>query len=67
MFGTFNNPLSSPITFLIELLIAGIVVYAVYWFIDLLTLPAQIKTIIKVIIALLALLWLLGLLGFNIR
>lgn len=55
--------ISSLITFLVVLLIAGCVIYAVNWFIGLLSIPQPIKNIILIIIAIIALLWLLSFLG----
>ncbi len=54
---------SDVITFIVELLLAGLIVYAIYWFLGILNLPGQIKNIVMIIIGVIALLWLLKLLG----
>lgn len=53
------------IPLLVQLLIGGLVVYAVYWFIGMLALPEPFKKIVMVVIAIIALLWLLGLFGLG--
>lgn len=45
---------------LIYILIGGLVVYAVSWFVGLLHLPDQVKHVILIVVAVLALVWLLG-------
>lgn len=48
------------IELLVSLIIAGLFIYVVFWFIDsILTLPANMGQIVKVVISVLALLWLL--------
>ena len=61
-----NVNLTWFLTVLIEVGLEGLIVYAVFWFIDTLTLPANFKTVIKVIISIIALVFLLRVLGFNI-
>jgi len=48
---------------LIYLLIGGLILYAVYWIIGMLTLPAPAKTIILIIVAIVVLIWLLRTFG----
>lgn len=48
---------------LIYLLIGGLIVYAVYWIVGMLTLPQPVKTVILIIIAIIVLLWLLSTFG----
>ena len=57
----FPTTLQGVIPLLVQCLIFGLVVYAVYFVIDLLTLPANIKQIAKVIVAVVALIFLLQL------
>jgi hypothetical protein len=49
------------VNLLIQILFAGLIIYAIYWVLGMLTLPAPIKQIILVIVAVLALIWILGL------
>jgi hypothetical protein len=49
------------INLLIDILIAGVILYAVYWFLGMIALPQQLKNIILFIIGLIAIIWLLGL------
>lgn len=51
------------ISFLIILLLAGCVIYALNWFIGLLSIPQPIKNIILLMIGIISLLWLLQWLG----
>ena len=62
----FPTTLTEVIYLLIRFAIAGLFIYAIYWFIGLLSLPQTIKTIILAIIALVALLWLLTTLGIRV-
>ncbi len=55
--------LEGIVSFLLYLLVAGLVVWAVHWFIGLLTLPEPIRQIILVIVAIIAILWLVSSLG----
>lgn len=55
--------IASLITFIVMLLLAGCAIYAVNWFIGLLSIPQPIKNIILIIVALISLLWLLSFLG----
>ena len=55
--------IASLITFLIVLIIAGCVIYALNWFIGLLAIPQPIKNVILIAIGLIALLWLLSFTG----
>lgn len=55
--------LSGLITFVIELVLAGLVIYAIYWFIGILALPQPLKNVVVAIVAIIALLWLLGVTG----
>lgn len=49
------------ISLLITLVVIGIIIWAIFWFIDsVLTLPANINQIIKVVISLIALIWLIS-------
>lgn len=59
-------PLASPITLLVQLLIAGLLVYGVYWFVGMLALPPPIKTIVMVIVGIVGLLYLLRLFGIAV-
>lgn len=54
------------ISLLVELVIAGIVVYAVYLFLNMLSLPQPVKTIILLLIAVIALVFLAGLFGIHV-
>lgn len=59
----FTPTLSGLITFVIELALAGLVVYAIYWFIGILALPQPIKNVVLAVVAIVALLWLLSITG----
>lgn len=49
------------VSFLLTLLVLGIVIWGVFWFIDnVLTLPGNINQIVKVIISVIALVWLVS-------
>ena len=52
--------MSELINLLLYLLIGGLIVYAVYWIVGMLTLPAPAKNIILVIVAIAVLLWLVS-------
>lgn len=54
------------VSFLLLLLVAGVVVWAIKWFLDMLTLPENIKTLVLVIIAIIALVWLLAQVGVGL-
>lgn len=54
---------SDPIHLLINVLIAGIIVWAAHWFLNTLGLPEKIRQIVVVIIAVVALFWLLRMFG----
>ena len=56
----------NPVTLLINLLIAGLIVWGVYWFVGMLALPDPIRKIVMVTVAVVALLWLMRTLGFPI-
>lgn len=52
---------------LINLLIVGLVIWAINWFIDtVITLPPNVKMIAKIILGIVALIWLLRLIGVGI-
>lgn len=57
---------NSLIRILIDLAIAGILVYAVYLFLNMLGLPQPVKTLIVLVIAVIALIFLAQLLGIVI-
>ena len=54
------------IPLLVQLLIGGLIVYAIYWFVDLLKIPSPFNTMVKVIIAIIALIWLLRIFGIAV-
>jgi hypothetical protein len=48
------------IELLVSLLIAGLVLYLLFWFVDnILQLPANMNQVVKVVVSVLALIWLL--------
>lgn len=55
--------LNQLITFIIVILLAGCVVMAVQWFLNLLVIPQPFKNIIMIILGLIGLVWLLQFLG----
>lgn len=57
---------NSIISLLIELVIAGIVIYAVYLFLNMLNLPQPIRTIILLLIAVIGLVFLAPLFGVKV-
>lgn len=57
---------NSIISLLIELVIAGIVIYAVYLFLNMLNLPQPIRTIILLLIAVIGLVFLASLFGVKV-
>ncbi len=57
----FPLTLAALIPILVTLLIIGLVIYATYWLLDTLELPANIKQLAKVIIAIIALIYVLQL------
>ena len=48
---------------IIYLVLGGLVVWIVYWIVNMLTLPPQVKTVILIIVAVIVLLWLLSTFG----
>ncbi len=56
----------SIIGLLIELVLAMIVIYAIYLFLGILALPQQVKTIILLLIAVVAIVFLAGLFGIHV-
>lgn len=57
---------NSIISLLIELVITGIVIYAVYLFLNMLNLPQPIRTIILLLIAVIGLVFLAPLFGVKV-
>jgi hypothetical protein len=57
----FPLTLAALVPILITLLVVGLVIYAVYWLLDTLALPGNIKQLAKVIIAIIALIYILQL------
>lgn len=51
---------------LIKLIIAGIVIYGVYYFLNMLSLPQPIKTLIMLVIAVIGLIFLASLFGIGV-
>jgi len=54
-----SGELNGLLRLLIYVLLGGLIVYAVYWIIGMLTLPAPAKNIILIIVAVVVLVWLL--------
>lgn len=54
------------ISLLVQLIVGGIVIYAVYLFLGMLNLPQPIKTIILLLVAAIALAFLAGLFGIRV-
>lgn len=55
--------ISGLITFVLELIIVGAIIYAINWFLAQLTLPQPLKYVVLLIVSVIALVWLLGTLG----
>lgn len=53
----------SVLSLLVSLLVAGLIFYAIYWFLGMLSLPQPIKNIVLFIVGIIGLIWLLRLLG----
>lgn len=54
------------ITLLVELVVGGIIIYAVYLFLGMLALPQPIRTIILLVVAGVAIVFLAGLFGIRV-
>jgi uncharacterized membrane-anchored protein len=52
--------LNGLLQLLIYLLIGGLIVYAVYWILGMLSLPLQARQIVSAIVAIIVLIWLLA-------
>ena len=55
--------ISGLLNLIIYLLIGGLLIYVVYWILGMLSLPAEVRKVIMVIIAIIFLVWLLRSLG----
>ncbi len=51
---------------LLQLVVAGIIIYAVYLFLGMLNLPAPVRTIVLLLVAVIGLVFLFGLFGITI-
>lgn len=56
----------SVITLIVDLVIAGIIVYVVYLFLGMLSLPQPVRTMILLLFAVIAIVFLFGLFGIRI-